>query len=288
MRLHVQELTFAAIALTATLLSGPVACAAKPSPASAAVAPAMVPPALNQPADSFDALALQSRFEQVARDCAPSVVAISATPHHVSSIQPVDAPQLASALDRVSRMVGTGFIVDADGHILTNHHVIADAAEIWVTTDDRKVYPARLIGFDARNDLAVLKISARGLRPVRFAPPASVLRGQWALTLGNPYGLATGEELALSVGVISATSRSLPRLSARENRSYSDLIQTTAQINPGNSGGPLFDLEGRVIGVNAAVSLPQKNTNGIGFAFPITEALLQRVEQLKATPIALK
>ena len=102
---------------------------------------------------------------------------------------------------------------------------------------------------------------------MKFAPADAVKRGQWALTLGNPYGLATGGELAMSVGVVSATNRSLPRLSAQENRLYTNLIQTTAEINPGNSGGPLFDLEGRVIGVNAAVVLPQKNTNGIGFAF---------------------
>ncbi len=102
------------------------------------------------------------------------------------------------------------------------------------------------------------------------------------LTLGNPYGLATGGEMAMSVGVVSATNRSLNRLSAQENRLYTNLIQTTAEINPGNSGGPLFDLEGRVIGVNAAVVLPQKNTNGIGFAFAVNDELLRKVAHMKA------
>src|SRR6185503_878065 len=105
-------------------------------------------------------------------------------------------------------------------------------------------------------------------------------RGQWTLAIGNPYGLASAGEMAVSVGVVSATSRSLPRLSGKEDRLYSDLIQTTAQINPGNSGGPLFNLAGDVIGVNTAVILPQKQTNGIGFAIPVTDEMLGEVEQL--------
>jgi serine protease Do len=106
-------------------------------------------------------------------------------------------------------------------------------------------------------------------------------RGQWAITLGNPYGLATEGEMSLSVGVVSATDRALPHLANRENRLYTHLIQTTAQINPGNSGGPLFNMNGEVIGVNAAVILPQKQTNGIGFALPITPQLLAEVANLR-------
>src|SRR6185437_15449108 len=101
------------------------------------------------------------------------------------------------------------------------------------------------------------------------------------LALGNPYGLAAGGEMALSVGVVSAIGRSLPKLSNKEDRLYTDLIQTTAQINPGNSGGPLFDVRGDVIGINAAVILPQKSTNGIGFAIPITPRILQTIADLK-------
>jgi hypothetical protein len=149
--------------------------------------------------------------------------------------------------------------------------VVGRASQIWVTTDDRKVYPAVVVGSDPRSDLAVLKIPARGLRPVTFAT-GPVRRGQWTMAIGNPYGLAGDGELAVSVGVVSAVGRSLPKLSGKEDRLYQDLIQTTAQINPGNSGGPLFDLAGHVIGVNCAVILPVKQTNGIGFALPMRRA----------------
>ena len=126
-----------------------------------------------------------------------------------------------------------------------------------------------------------LKIPANRLPAVRFAAYNSVKRGHWAIAMGNPYGLATEGEQCMSVGIVSALDRSLPKLSKKENRLYSNLIQTTAQINPGNSGGPLFDLNGDVIGVNTAVILPEKRTNGIGFALPITADLMQRVHDLK-------
>ena len=109
----------------------------------------------------------------------------------------------------------------------------------------------------------------------------AVHRGQWSIAVGNPYGLSGEGGMCVSVGVISAVNRSLPKLSDTENRLYADLIQTTAQINPGNSGGPLFDLHGDVIGINTAVIMPAKATNGIGFAMPINDHLLSTVNQLK-------
>lgn len=229
--------------------------------------------------------------------------------------------RLGELLLKTTRTVGTGFVIDADGLILTNEHVVADAEQIWCTTDGGRVLPAYVVGSDPRFDLAVLRVPAVvPLMPVRFAaldaadvepaggdadgsargprPPVGhvggkhaeaadggaaevVRRGQWVLTLGNPYGMAVEGRLAMSVGVVSAVGRSLPRLSSRENRVYRDLIQTTAEINPGNSGGPLFDLDGRVVGINTAVVLPQRNAHGIGFAMPVTRALLARVELLK-------
>src|SRR5690606_32508660 len=101
------------------------------------------------------------------------------------------------------------------------------------------------------------------------------------IALGNPYGLSAAGEMCMSVGVVSATDRSLPKLASKEDRLYTNLIQTTAEINPGNSGGPLFDLQGRVIGINTAVILPQKQTNGIGFDMPITPRLLRKIDALK-------
>jgi S1-C subfamily serine protease len=230
--------------------------------------------------DNFEAIDLEKQFEVVARQISPSVVAISATEAAVESDPAlargdINADKLVGLLDAVDRTVGTGFIIDSDGYIVTNEHVIAKAQQLWVTTDSRKVYPAIVVASDARTDLAVLKIPAKNLSVARFSKlPAR--RGEWSLAIGNPYGLAVAGEMAVSIGVVSATSRSLPRLSGKEDRLYCDLIQTTAQINPGNSGGPLFDLAGDVIGINTAVILPQKQTNGIGFAIP-ADAHIQRV-----------
>src|SRR5688572_22560803 len=252
---------------------------------SAALAAARV-----SPSDSFgetlDLAGLQDRFATVAQRIAPSVVAISATDATFNAESALRADdlnpdRLAAMLSGADRTVGTGFVVDADGYIVTNDHVVATAEQLWVTTDDHKVYPAMVIGSDPRADLAVLKIPARNLPTVKWADPAKVRRGQWTIALGNPYGLAAEGEMCMSVGVVSATGRSLPKLSGKEDRLYSDLIQTTAQINPGNSGGPLFDINGKVIGINAAVILPQKQTNGIGFAIPANDRVMRIVQSLK-------
>jgi S1-C subfamily serine protease len=229
---------------------------------------------------------LETRFKSVADKVSPAVVAISA------SSQPDDSPaacrsqemssdKLQAFLSKTTRMVGTGFLIDSSGYILTNDHVIDDAEQLWITMDDRKVYPAIVVGSDPRSDLAVLKIPGNNFPTVHLGDGSAVHRGQWSIAMGNPYGLSGEGGMCLSVGVVSAVNRSLPKLSDSENRLYVDLIQTTAQINPGNSGGPLFDLHGDVIGINAAVIMPQKAVNGIGFAMPITQHLLKVVDALK-------
>ena len=236
--------------------------------------------------DTLEIADLQERFAPIAKRIAPSVVAISATDGSFNveaALRPDDLnpDRLASMLSGSDRTVGTGFIIDSNGYILTNDHVVAEAEQLWITTDDKKVYPAMVVGSDPRSDLAVLKIPARDLPAVKWAESGKVRRGQWTIAIGNPYGLAAEGEMCMSVGVVSATGRSLPKLSGKEDRLYSDLIQTTAQINPGNSGGPLFDISGRVIGINAAVILPQKQTNGIGFAIPADERVRRIVESLR-------
>lgn len=241
---------------------------------------------LDNASDTLELAGLQEKFEAVSKKVAPAVVSISAACSTVDQTdvlrsEDLNTEKLEGVLERTTRMVGTGFIVDTDGYILTNEHVVGEAETVWVTTDDRKVYPAVIVGSDPRSDLAVLKIPAKGLTAVKFAPYDSIKRGQWAIALGNPYGLATEGSEAMSVGIVSALDRSLPKLSKKENRLYSNLIQTTAQINPGNSGGPLFDLGGNVIGINTAVILPEKKTNGIGFAMPITPRLIQTIHDLK-------
>ena len=236
--------------------------------------------------DNFGAADLEKHFEGVASRVSPTVVAISATEATVDTdanlrSDDINPDKLAGMLEAVDRTVGTGFIVDPDGYIVTNDHVIAHAEQLWVTTDAHKIYPAIVVGTDPRADLAVLKIPAADLPVAHFAQN-STHRGQWTLAIGNPYGLATGGQMSVSVGVVSALNRSLPRLSGKEDRLYADLIQTTAQINPGNSGGPLFDLNGDVIGINTAVILPQqKNMNGIGFAIPADAHVRRIIDNLR-------
>jgi S1-C subfamily serine protease len=235
---------------------------------------------------NFDAASLQQQFESVSDRVAPSVVAISATelPGAVSLPyrgDEINGDRLASMLSAVDRTVGTGFIVGSDGYILTNDHVIADAGELWITTDDRKVYPAVVVETDPFADLALLKIPATRLPVAKLCEVPPSRRGEWTMALGNPYGLSTRGQMCASVGIVSALNQSLPRLSDREDRFYSGLIQTTAQINPGNSGGPLLNLAGEVVGVNTAVILPLKQTNGIGFAIPVTQQLKSEIAMLK-------
>jgi S1-C subfamily serine protease len=212
--------------------------------------------AISDDSDNLNIVELQSKFESVARDVAPAVVSISAAEVACLADDTVrsDAmnPQLLqTVLDKTTRTIGTGFVVSDDGFIVTNEHVVEGSEQFWVTTDEHRVYPAIVVGTDPRADIAVLKIPAKNLATVHFATD-SCQRGQWAITLVNPYGLATEGQMAMSVGVISATDRSLPRLAIKEDRLYFNLIQTTAQINPGNSGGPLLDLDGRVIGIDTA------------------------------------
>jgi serine protease Do len=235
--------------------------------------------------DSSELIALQHKFESIGRKVAPAVVSISAAETACAYDDTVRAdemnPQrLQTVLDKTTRTIGTGFVFDSDGFIVTNEHVVEGSQQFWVTTDDHKVYPAIVVGADPRADLAVMKIPAAHLPTVQFST-STCERGQWAVTMGNPYGLAIEGQMSLSVGVVSATNRSLPRLANQEDRLYSNLIQTTAQINPGNSGGPLLDLDGKVIGIDTAVILPQKQTNGIGFALPVTPKMLVEIKQLE-------
>ena len=259
---------------------------------AAATALLLVPRAAVAAGPCDDLAALQSRFQTVADRVAPSTVAIAAI--YKAELSPstgrsaeMNGDRLAAILARQTHAVGTGFFVSADGYVLTNDHVIDDAEQIWVTTDDGRVYPAMVVGSDPRSDLAVLKTPLTHARPVSFADPATVRRGEWALAIGNPYGLSAGGSMCLGIGVVSALDRSLPRLSETENRLYSDLIQTTATINPGNSGGPLVDLDGRVMGLTTAVILPSKWTGpdasavGIGFAVPADARLQRTVRKLE-------
>jgi serine protease Do len=162
---------------------------------------------------------------------------------------------------------GSGFIVSADGVILTNAHVIADAEEVRVKLTDHREFVAKVLGADKITDIAVLKIEAHNLPAVSLAPPSPLRVGEWVLAIGSPYGF----ESTVTAGVISATKRALPGDSAVS------FIQTDAAINPGNSGGPLINMRGEVVGINSQIYSHTGGFQGLSFAIPIDVA--QRVQQ---------
>ena len=168
--------------------------------------------------------------------------------------------------------LGSGFIIDEEGYILTNQHVIQDADKITVTLPDGRKFDAELKGSDVRSDLAVIKIKAPDLLVLKLGNSDEVEIGQWAIAVGNPYGFAVGSaEPTVTAGIVSALHRSLPQTSYQRGN-YTDLIQTDAAINPGNSGGPLVNLKGEVIGINVAIFSPSGGSIGIGFAIPANSA----------------
>ena len=164
--------------------------------------------------------------------------------------------------------LGSGFVVDPDGLIVTNHHVVREASTIRVGTVDGTIYDATLIGMDPQSDLALLSVDARGLPAVELAPDGSVRAGDPVFALGNPYGY----DHTVTAGIISAQHRDLSL------GLYDDFLQTDASINPGNSGGPLFDMQGRVVGVNTVI---HATGEGLGFAVPVhmLRSALPQLEQ---------
>jgi serine protease Do len=159
--------------------------------------------------------------------------------------------------------LGSGFVVSPNGVILTNRHVVADAEKIRVRFTDRREMPARILGVDPLTDVAVLKVEAEKLPVVRIGDSRRLQVGQWVLAIGAPLGL----ERTATHGIISALGRSLP------NDSYVSFIQTDVPINPGNSGGPLFDPQGRVVGINSQIVSNSGGYMGLSFAIPINDAL---------------
>jgi len=159
---------------------------------------------------------------------------------------------------------GSGSVLDKQGHVLTNFHVVEGAREIQVTLFDGKSYEARLVGKDASSDIAVLKIDApvASLFPVMLGDSARLKVGQRVFAIGNPFGL----ERTLTTGIISSLNRTLP---ARNNRSIKNIIQIDAAINPGNSGGPLLDSHSRLIGMNTAIASKTGQNTGVGFSIPV-------------------
>lgn len=158
---------------------------------------------------------------------------------------------------------GSGFIVSADGLILTNAHVVRGARQVTVKLSDRREFSAKVLGSDATTDIAVLKVDAKGLPTVTLGDPRAVQVGDWVLAIGAPFGF----EQTATQGIVSAKGRSLP------GDSVVPFIQTDAAVNPGNSGGPLFDSAGRVVGINAQIYSQSGGFQGLAFAIPLDVAL---------------
>jgi len=169
----------------------------------------------------------------------------------------------AGTAEEVAAGSGSGFVWDADGHIVTNFHVVKDAASLTVTFENDKTFPAQVVGTEPRKDIAVIRVSAPPslLVPVRVASKESLEVGQKAIAIGNPFGL----DHTLTTGVISALGRQVQGIGGVTIR---DMIQTDAAINPGNSGGPLLDSSGHLIGMNTMIYSKSGSYAGIGFAVP--------------------
>ena len=167
---------------------------------------------------------------------------------------------------------GSGFIVGADGIVLTNAHVVNEATEVTVKLTDRREFRAKVLGADPATDIAVLRIEAKGLPVVQLGDPAAARVGDWVVAIGSPFGF----ENSVSAGIISAKGRSLP------GDAYVPFLQTDVAVNPGNSGGPLFNLAGEVIGINAQIYSQTGGYQGLAFAIPINVALKIK-DQIVAT-----
>ncbi|MEE3171342.1 MAG: Do family serine endopeptidase [Pseudomonadota bacterium] len=229
-------------------------------------------------------------FAELVEINAPTIVEI-ATSRQVESRSPVEDRELDELLRRLNPgqapelnpenipelrqrgAVGSGFIISADGYIITNNHVVAAADEIRVTLNDRRVFDAEIIGLDEPSDLALLKIGANNLPRVQFGDSDRLRVGEWVLAIGSPFGL----EFSAAAGIVSAKGRSMP---GRSTYNYMSFIQTDVAINQGNSGGPLFNLEGEVVGINSQILSSTGGSNGISFSIPSNVAL-NVVSQLK-------
>jgi serine protease Do len=271
---------FAAVLLAGTALGG----AAGWLPA---FAQGEAPAPANPPAVAAPQVALPG-FADLVAQVRPAVVTITAT--ETAPAEQADSPfPSGTPQDRMFRhyfggkaggagrpqqvqALGSGFIVDAQGHVVTNNHVVADATQVKVTLDDGRELSAKVVGRDARSDLALLKVEAGGALPfLRLGDSDKARPGDWVVAVGNPYGLGG----TVTAGIVSARGRDI------HSGPYDDFLQVDAPINRGNSGGPLFAQDGSVIGVNTAIFSPSGGSIGIGFAIPsnLVRSVVAQLEQ---------
>lgn len=214
---------------------------------------------------------LERAFETAAQTIAPSVVSITSARPADDELPPFLRP-FAPPDGQVHGM-GSGVIIDAKGHVLTNNHVVDGADSLIVRLDDGRELEPTIVGTDPKTDLAVLRIDAPGLVPAQLGDSGVVRVGQWVIAAGSPFGLPR----TVTAGIVSAVGRGSMGIT-----DYGDFIQTDAAVNQGNSGGPLIDLRGRVIGINTAIASRTGGSIGIGFAIPVDLArtvMRQLIEQ---------
>jgi serine protease Do len=229
-----------------------------------------------QSAPAAAAQTLSLAFEQAAEAITPSIVTINSTKktkitkEQRKQLEPFkdffgeDLFDRFMPFDQIPQQgMGTGVIVDGEGHILTNNHVVGDADEVRVKLQNGKTFKAKVVGSDSRSDLAVIKISERSIPAAKLGDSDGLKIGEWVVAAGNPFGL----DNSITAGIVSAKGRSL-----MGGGQYEDFIQTDAAINPGNSGGPLVNLNGEVVGINTAIFSRSGGYMGIGFAIPINMA----------------
>jgi serine protease Do len=251
-------------------------------------APSLAPlHAAETPAESDEdpdiefAARLERAFEKIALRVGPSVVnlqvVVKSRGAWPDELKKMSDPHQMMVPER--QFEGSGVIVDSSGFIVTNEHVVRGAETIRVKMNDGRAFSAEVTGTDPRSDLAIIKLSGeipKDLVAAKFADSDAVKVGQWTLAVGNPFGLNN----TVTVGLVSARGRSMPVYNLTSDVFYGNLIQTDAAINPGNSGGPLFDIHGRLIGINTMIFSKSGFSEGFGFAIP-SNHLQKRVAYLK-------
>jgi serine protease Do len=283
-RSRIQRSAFAAALLTATALSGFAAW--RIAPAFAAVPQSQAAGAPTTPIDvGRPAAQALPGFADLVQRVRPAVVTITTTMHQPgvkqSSPFPPGSPQdrmfgqyfgaPKQSEGQTVHALGSGFLVDAKGDIVTNDHVVKNATDVHVTLSDGRELPAKVVGEDPRTDLAVLKVTSDKPLPHLALGDSDAARvGDWVVAVGNPFGLGG----TVTAGILSARGREIGQ------GPYDDFLQIDAPINRGNSGGPLFSQDGTVIGVNTAIYSPSGGSVGIGFAIP-SSVVKQVVVQLE-------
>jgi serine protease Do len=232
---------------------------------------------LSSKASNVKATEIQTAFNEIFKAVSPAIVSIS-TEQNVKMKSPFFSDPFFRhffgnrTYNRKQAGLGSGFIINKYGYIVTNHHVAGEVDKIIVTLNNGKSYPAKLIGTDPQSDIALMKIESEESLPYVFIGNSDTVKvGDWSIALGNPFGLSH----TFTVGVISATARE--DITGNDFVSY---IQTDASINPGNSGGPLINIQGQVIGINRMIYSQSGGSIGIGFAIPINDAKII-IEELR-------